>query len=67
MSNKKYDEDQVVRQLNLKQDIRIDSQQGVITILMMPHAKCDIGIKSKGKIDFLVHHRNYQLFWTQKF
>ena len=67
MSNSKYDEDTVIRQLNLKHDIRIDTQQGVIGILLMPWGKCDIGIKSKGKIDFLVNHKNYKIFFTPKF
>ncbi len=66
-SNSKFDEETVVKQLNQKHDLRIDTQQGVITALLMPYGKCDIGIKSKGKIDFLVNHRGYKLYWTPKF
>lgn len=67
MSESKYDEEQVVKQLSQKHDVRIDRNQGVITALLMPWAKGDLGIKSKGKIDFLVNHRGYRIEWTSKF
>lgn len=67
MSNKNYSEDIIVKQLSAKHDIRINSTNGTVNILKMPYAKCDIGIKSKGKIDFLVNHIGYHLNWTDKF
>lgn len=67
MSDSKYDEETVVRQLQQKHDIRIDTQQGMISCLLMPWAKGDIGIKSKGKIDFLINHRDYKIQFTPKF
>lgn len=67
MSNKQYDEATVIKQLSQKHDLRINTNNGSIFILIGPSAKCDIGIKSKGKIDFLTGHRGYHINWTTKF
>jgi hypothetical protein len=67
MSNKNYDEATVIKQLSMKHDIRINPNNGVISILRDPKGKSDLGIKSKGKIDFLVNHKGYTTFFTDKF
>lgn len=67
MSNKKYDEDTVVRQLSQKHDVRVNMVTGTIEILRDPYGKSDIGIKSKGKIDYLVNFRGFKVFFTSKF
>jgi len=67
MSNKAYDEATVIKQLSAKHDIRINVQNGVINILREGYGKSDIGIKSKGKIDFLTNFKGYTTFFTTKF
>lgn len=56
----KYTELQVVEQLQRKADIRISGNN--VMIMSGDRAKGDIGIKSRGKIDFLVNHCGY--FYT---
>ncbi len=62
-----YDEQTVVAQLNKKADIQIDSDSSAIQIIKEPHGRGDIGIKSKGKIDFLTNHCGYWLELVTKF
>ena len=62
---KNYEEQAVVNKLNEKQDISIRGK--VIECMKMPHAKCDVGIHSKGKIDFLTNHCGYTLNFVTKF
>lgn len=63
MANKEYNEFEVVEQLKKKADIRIKGKQ----IMEMIQGKGDVGIKSKGKIDFLVHYHHYVHFFVSKF
>lgn len=51
-----YNQETVVAQLNKKNDVFIPSEENVIYIKREPAASHDIGIKSKGKIDFLLHY-----------
>lgn len=67
MSNKNYDEATVIKQLSAKHDVRINVQTGTISILRNPYGKGDLGIKSKGKIDFLVNFKGFNTFFTTKF
>ena len=53
MSNKKYDESVVVSQLMKKHDIMIPRGEKRVFILYGNSATNDVGIKSKGKLDFL--------------
>lgn len=65
MSNKKYNELVVVDQLRKKHDIRFHGN--TILVLRGREAKCDLGIKTKGKIDFLVNFAGYVLSFTTTF
>lgn len=66
-----YEEDAVVYQLNRKADINITGKQ-IAELKRFPgeggqQAKGDIGIKAKGKIDFLVNYCHYSHFYVSKF
>jgi hypothetical protein len=50
----KYSEPQVVRELVQKQDIEIKGK-----MIIIDNNKGDIGINSKGKIDFLTRYCGY--------
>ena len=63
----KYDERSVVEQLKKKHDINIVSNIKRIEILQEPRAKKDIGIKSKGKLDFLTKYCGYHIAMVEKF
>lgn len=65
MKTEKYDEATVVKQLQKKHDIQIKGN--VISVLSGNSAKGDIGIHSKGKIDFLTKYRGYFFTFTSKF
>ena len=65
MKTRNYVEHEVVAQLNKKHDIKISN--GVVSILTGSAAKNDIGIKSKGKIDFLQKHCRYAVVTVRKF
>ena len=54
-----YDEGEVVRSLNKKNDIRINQGQKEIVETRGPSASRDVGIKSRGKISFLVNYCGY--------
>ena len=61
----KYDESTVVSQLQQKHDIRIQGNN--IFCLRGSEAKCDVGIKSRGKIDFLVNFCGYFFTFVNSF
>ena len=65
MKTRNYNEHEVVAQLNKKHDIKISN--GVVSILTGSAAKNDIGIKSKGKIDFLQKRCRYAVVTVRKF
>lgn len=68
MTNKKgYDEQRVVDQLNRKHDLFIPRGRKNIFMLFGSSAKGDIGIKSKGKIDFLHKYHGYIPTWVTAF
>lgn len=54
-----YDESEVVRSLNKKNDIHVNQGQKDISESWGPTSKSDIGIKSRGKISFLVNYCGY--------
>lgn len=60
-----YNEYEVVMKLQKKHDIRI--KERTIIILYGNSSKGDIGIGSKGKIDFLMRYCGYTRFFTTKF
>ncbi len=65
--SKEYQEHEVVVQLNKKHDIQINPNSIQIQILKGSGAKNDVGIKSKGKIDFLTNYRGYHVSSVTKF
>ena len=65
MKAKDWIESEVVVSLNEKHDIKIIG--GSIYCLYGERAKCDIGNKSKGKIDFLTEYCGYRLLWVDEF
>lgn len=65
MKTRNYVEHEVVAQLKKKHDIQISN--GVISILTGNAAKNDIGIRSKGKIDFLRKYCKYAVATVRKF
>ena len=62
---KDYQEGTVVAQLREKNDIQITGNE--IQILTGATQKSDIGIKSKGKIDFLQKAHQYRVVKVDKF
>lgn len=62
---KDYLEHEVVDSLNKKHDIRILGN--MIQELQPPYSKGDVGIKSKGKIDFLKKYLRYRHVWVTEF
>lgn len=65
MAKKNYQESQVVADLNKKQDIRVVGNE--VNILKEPNCKGDVGIKSKGKIDFLLYTLGYRINFVSDF
>lgn len=65
MKNKNYVSGDVAAQLKLKHDIQIHGQR--IEILYGEGSKGDVGIKSKGKIDFLVNYCDYSQAYVKHF
>jgi hypothetical protein len=57
----------VVEQLNKKADLKVDFNKRIIQHIQGPRAKGDVGIKSKGKLDFLTTHKGYVLDFVDKF
>lgn len=62
---KNYEEGTVVAQLNKKNDLDIKGKQ--IQVIRTGHGKGDVGIRSKGKIDFLTNYCGYVIIPTDKF
>lgn len=58
-----YQEDDVVQSLRRKADLRVVGRQ----IQELKKGKGDVGIKSRGKIDFLVKYRGYSHFLVDDF
>jgi len=67
MSNKKYVESTVVAQLCRRSDLEVNSGRRVILELFGNKAKHDVGIKSKGKMDFLKKFLGYTHVWVKDF
>lgn len=63
--NDKFEETKVVIDLNKKADLRVEG--GQIKEMLPPHSKGDVGIKSRGKIDFLIKYKNYTYMYVSKF
>lgn len=63
MKSRNYDEQKVVADLNKKSDIRIANGQ----VRELSKGKGDVGIKSRGKIDFLTKYLDYTHFYVEKF
>lgn len=61
----RYNELDVIKDLEKKHDIRVQGHN--IWCLRGEKAKCDVGIKSKGKIDFLVTYCSYFFSFISKF
>lgn len=59
-----YQEHEVVAQLSKKNDIQFE---GHIIEILAHNGKGDIGIKSKGKIDFLTNYKGYVSVRVAKF
>lgn len=62
---KNYTEEQVLRSLEKKSDVRIQGKQ--ILVMRGSAAKNDIGNGSKGKIDYLCRYLAYRVEWVTKF
>jgi len=65
MAKKNYQEGDVVYLLNKKHDLKIQGKQ--IMELSGQLAKGDVGIHSRGKIDFLVNYQGFSHFYVTKF
>lgn len=65
MARKDYVEHEVVKSLEKKHDIRILGN--MIQELLPPASKSDVGIGSRGKIDFLRRYRGYRHVWVKEF
>lgn len=69
----KYIENQVLKMLYTKNDVRVNADKREVEVLngasSKPkfHKKSDLGIKSWGKIDFLVNCCGYRLYWVAEF
>lgn len=62
----KYEEHIVLAQLAKKHDIYIPKDgEKTIQLLYGNMAKGDIGIKTRGKIDFLVNYKGYRTQWVK--
>lgn len=62
---KSYDELTVVKQLSRKHDLQITNRQ--IRELSGNMAKGDVGIHSRGKIDYLTNYCGYVHFFVPRF
>lgn len=61
--HRNYEENEVVKQLNKKQDCRVVGRH----IELLTKGIGDIGIRTKGKIDFLVNFCGYTKYHVAKF
>lgn len=62
--NRNYTEEAVIGELRKKHDISIPQGDKRIIELFGSVSKGDVGIKSKGKIDFLVNYCGYHHSWN---
>jgi len=62
-----YQEETVVNQLNQKSDLLIPRDRKIVYMLFGSLAKGDVGIKSRGKIDFLHKYHGYVTSWVTSF
>lgn len=65
MKTRNYVEHEVVASLKKKHDIQISNKN--VMVLVGSNAKNDIGIMSKGKIDFLQKYCGYSVITVRKF
>lgn len=63
MANKNYEEEDVVHRLRKKQDLYIHGKQ----IQHLENGKGDVGIGSRGKIDFLVKYCGFVHMYVDEF
>lgn len=71
MANRNYNESTVVDDLNKKSDLRVRNGQ-IMELKTNPTkggtpSRGDVGIKAKGKIDFLCNFKGYVHFYVDKF
>lgn len=69
--SRNYNEAQVVDALNKKHDLKVKNGQ-IMELKTHPGkggtpSKGDVGIKSKGKIDFLTRYCDFTHFFVEKF
>jgi hypothetical protein len=64
--HKNYDEVDVVRSLRQKNDLRAIQEEKMVILFHGPGTKGDIGIKTKGKLDFLRKYCRYRIIWEKK-
>ena len=62
-----YNESEVINALSKKHDVFIPAESKEVRVLKGHSASNDIGIKSKGKIDFLLHYCGYILVFVTTF
>lgn len=62
---KDYVEHEVTALLEKKHDLRIVGN--TIQEILPPASKGDVGIRSRGKIDFLKKYRGYRHVWVTEF
>ena len=63
---KPYSEHEIVNHLSRKNDLRI-GQNRDIQLLYGDSAKGDIGIRTRGKLDFLINHCGYHAREVKKY
>lgn len=61
--NRNYTEERVVIELRQKHDISIPQDRKQVVECFGSSAKGDVGIKSRGKIHFLVNYCGYVHLW----
>lgn len=66
MKHKGYNELDVLRDLHKKHDLRVFLETRQIVMLYGSSVRGDIGIKTKGKIDFLINYQGYKKSWTDR-
>tara|TARA_R110000850_G_scaffold34024_5_gene92288 strand:- start:3673 stop:3882 length:210 start_codon:yes stop_codon:yes gene_type:complete len=66
MVGRKHQMDEVLRSLDKRRDVKVDSRAKVVEILQ-PAQYNDLGNKSWGKIDYLCNHNGYNKVFTTDF
>lgn len=69
MARKQYQEDEVLRSLTQKKDVKVDKYRKEVFTLngkIWPRSN-DLGNKSWGKIDYLVNYQNYRHYSVAEF